>query len=86
MSMARSVTVRSQLHPPLHDHFSSIAERFAHFRPRHPEELFDYLATLVPKNSLVWDCACGNGQASLDLASRSHDDHRDFRVVLAFDP
>jgi hypothetical protein len=25
--------------------------------------LFDFLATLAPGDSLVWDCACGNGQA-----------------------
>jgi len=53
-----------------HDHFSSVANRYADFRPHYPAELFDYLATLLPRNSLVWDCACGNGQATLDLASR----------------
>ena len=53
-----------------HDHFSSVANRYADFRPHYPAELFDYLATLLPRNSLVWDCACGNGQATLDLAQR----------------
>ena len=53
-----------------HDHFSSVANRYADFRPHYPAELFDYLATLAPRNSLVWDCACGNGQATLDLARR----------------
>jgi ubiquinone/menaquinone biosynthesis C-methylase UbiE len=53
-----------------HDHFSSVANRYADFRPHYPAELFDYLATLLPRNSLVWDCACGNGQATLDLARR----------------
>jgi ubiquinone/menaquinone biosynthesis C-methylase UbiE len=53
-----------------HDHFSSVANRYADFRPRYPSELFDYLATLVPRTSPVWDCACGNGQASVDLAAR----------------
>jgi len=52
------------------DHFSGIANRYADFRPHYPAALFDYLATLVPRNSLVWDCACGNGQATLDLARR----------------
>jgi len=51
-----------------HDHFSSFASRYADFRPHYPAALFDYLATLAPRNSLVWDCACGNGQATLDLA------------------
>jgi ubiquinone/menaquinone biosynthesis C-methylase UbiE len=58
------------LSQPFHDHFSSVASRYADFRPRYPAALFDYLATLAPQNSLVWDCACGNGQATVDLAER----------------
>ena len=53
-----------------HDHFSTFASRYADFRPHYPAELFDYLATLVPADSTVWDCAAGNGQATLDLAAR----------------
>ena len=53
-----------------HDHFSGVANRYADFRPHYPAELFDYLATLVSRDSLVWDCGCGNGQATLDLARR----------------
>lgn len=53
-----------------HDHFSHVASRYADFRPHYPAALFDHLATLVPQSSTVWDCACGNGQATLDLAAR----------------
>ena len=53
-----------------HDHFSGVAARYADFRPHYPAELFDYLATLVPADALVWDCAAGNGQATEDLAQR----------------
>src|SRR5437867_12848168 len=53
-----------------HDDFSGVANRYADFRPHYPPALFDYLDTLVPRNSLVWDCGCGNGQATLDLAQR----------------
>jgi len=53
---------------PFHDHFSSVASRYADFRPHYPAALFDYLATLAPRGSLVWDCACGNGQATAGLA------------------
>jgi ubiquinone/menaquinone biosynthesis C-methylase UbiE len=53
-----------------HDHFSAVAHRYADFRPHYPATLFDYLATLAPRNSLVWDCAAGNGQATVDLAER----------------
>jgi ubiquinone/menaquinone biosynthesis C-methylase UbiE len=52
------------------DHFSGVANRYADFRPHYPAELFDYLSTLVPKDSRVWDCAAGNGQATHDLAGR----------------
>jgi ubiquinone/menaquinone biosynthesis C-methylase UbiE len=55
---------------PFHDYFSGVANRYADFRPHYPAALFDYLATLVPPNSLVWDCAAGSGQATLDLAQR----------------
>src|SRR5438046_3072952 len=61
-----------------HDHFSAVANRYADFRPHYPAALFDYLATLVPTGSRVWDCACGSGQAALDLASR-------FQNVIATD-
>lgn len=61
-----------------HDHFSSVANRYADFRPRYPAALFNYLATLVSPEVVVWDCACGNGQATLDLAAR-------FEKVVATD-
>jgi SAM-dependent methyltransferase len=53
-----------------HDHFSAFANRYADFRPHYPAALFDFLASVVPQSSLVWDCACGNGQATVDLAKR----------------
>lgn len=52
------------------DHFSSFAARYADFRPKYPAALFDYLATLAPRDALVWDCAAGNGQATVDIAER----------------
>lgn len=52
------------------DHFSAVASRYADFRPRYPSRLFDLLANLVPRDVLVWDCAAGNGQATVDLAAR----------------
>jgi ubiquinone/menaquinone biosynthesis C-methylase UbiE len=53
-----------------HDHFSNVAKRYADFRPHYPGALFDYLTTLVPRDSVVWDCAAGSGQATVDLAAR----------------
>ena len=61
-----------------HDHFSTLAARYAGFRPHYPKELFAYLATLPEERELAWDCACGSGQATVDLARR-------FRRVIATD-
>jgi SAM-dependent methyltransferase len=52
-----------------HDHFSSLAARYADFRPRYPKELFPYLASIASARELAWDCACGSGQATVDLAA-----------------
>jgi len=65
-----STSMSAQQPAAFHDHFSGVANRYASFRPHYPPELFDYLAALAPRESLVWDCACGNGQATLDLANR----------------
>jgi SAM-dependent methyltransferase len=51
------------------DHFSSLAACYADFRPRYPNTLFTYLASLCSTRELAWDCACGSGQATLDLAA-----------------
>jgi SAM-dependent methyltransferase len=51
------------------DHFSSLAARYADYRPRYPKELFAYLASLCPARDFALDCACGSGQATVDLAA-----------------
>ena len=61
------------------DHFSGHADLYREARPTYPEALFDWLATQTPDRALVWDCGCGNGQASIALARR-------FDRVVATDP
>lgn len=54
------------------DHFSKVADGYSAFRPNYPDTLFATLADVVGEQSrsaLVWDCAAGNGQASVALAS-----------------
>ena len=51
------------------DHFSVQAADYAKFRPRYPQELFDYLGSIAPSRQLAWDCGTGNGQAAVGLAS-----------------
>lgn len=60
------------------DHFSSIAARYAAFRPLYPSALVDVLADRAPAGD-AWDVGCGSGQLSVALASR-------FSRVVATDP
>jgi SAM-dependent methyltransferase len=50
------------------DHFSNHSEQYAQFRPKYPDEIYAYLASIAPGHSLAWDCGTGNGQAALGLA------------------
>ncbi len=52
------------------DHFSRVAASYAACRPGYPEELFDFLAELVERRRLAWDCGAGTGQATIPLARR----------------
>jgi SAM-dependent methyltransferase len=60
------------------DHFSQLATGYAQFRPVYPAALFSHLAGLCAARQRAWDCACGNGQASVDLAAH-------FEAVIATD-
>jgi SAM-dependent methyltransferase len=51
------------------DHFSEQAAGYAKFRPRYPQELFDYFESIAPSRQLAWDCGTGSGQAAVGLAS-----------------
>jgi SAM-dependent methyltransferase len=51
------------------DHFSTIAARYAAYRPRYPQALADTLAALTPRHDLAWDAGCGNGQLTVQLAA-----------------
>jgi SAM-dependent methyltransferase len=62
-----------------HDHFSSQADRYTQFRPDYGPALFTYLAGLVTRHDLAWDCGTGSGQAAVALAN-------DFSAVVATDP
>jgi len=55
------------------DHFSGHADAYARHRPRYPDELFTWLASVAPDRLLAWDAGTGNGQAAVALAD--HFDH-----------
>jgi len=50
------------------DHFSSVSEGYAKFRPGYPDELYDFILNHVRNRNHAWDCATGNGQAAIKLA------------------
>jgi SAM-dependent methyltransferase len=60
------------------DHFSRLAPRYAVYRPRYPESLFDAVTAACAGHDRLWDCATGTGQAAVPLADR-------FASVLATD-
>ncbi len=55
------------------DNFSAVAGGYSRHRPAYPDALFDWIASVAPRREAAWDCACGNGQASIGLAA--HFDH-----------
>jgi hypothetical protein len=57
------------------DHFSFQADQYRRYRPTYPQAQFAFLATLVPRFELAWDCGTGNGQVAHALAD-------DFERVL----
>jgi SAM-dependent methyltransferase len=57
---------------PYADHFSRVAAAYASCRPVYPDDLFTYLSSLPPQHQLAWDCAAGNGQATIPLTQRFH--------------
>ena len=61
------------------DHFSTIAARYAAYRPHYPPALVELLAMQAPARGLAWDAGCGTGQLSVALAAR-------FERVIATDP
>jgi ubiquinone/menaquinone biosynthesis C-methylase UbiE len=52
--------------------FGAVASSYALHRLTYPEAFFDAFVQRLPQagSSTVWDCGCGNGQASIALAER----------------
>ena len=48
--------------------FTRQAKQYVTHRPTYPEELINYLVSLVKVRERVWDCATGNGQLACLLA------------------
>ncbi len=55
------------------DNFSKQANLYAKFRPGYPDELFDFLFSLLTEKNTAWDCGTGNGQVALQLSKQFAD-------------
>jgi SAM-dependent methyltransferase len=60
------------------DNFSVQSAEYAQFRPTYPQELYEFLFSLLVEKEIAWDCATGNGQVAKILA-------KDFTQVFATD-
>ena len=61
------------------DHFSTIADTYALYRPTYPPAIFEWLAAQCPRHEAAWDCGTGSGQAAIGLVPH-------FQRILATDP
>ncbi len=52
----------------MQDNFSEQARTYAQYRPRYPQELYDFILALLDEKSAAWDCATGSGQVARRLA------------------
>ena len=52
------------------DHYSGHAHAYARHRPRYPDALFAWLASVVQSHDLAWDAGTGNGQVAGALADQ----------------
>ena len=60
------------------DHFSGFSSDYHSYRPRYPDALFSWLASICTRHERAWDCATGTGQAAIGLV-----DH--FAEIVATD-
>lgn len=58
--------------------FNIESEKYARHRPRYPKKFYDFLLKHIYQKNRLWDCACGNGQISIDLVD-------DFNEIFATD-
>lgn len=51
------------------DYFSGFSSDYHSYRPRYPDALFSWLASISVQHDRAWDCATGTGQAAIGLAN-----------------
>ena len=53
----------------MQSYFDFSSDVYSKGRPTYPPELYLWLSNQVKNQQCVWDCACGTGQVSIDLAA-----------------
>ena len=48
--------------------FNQDSEKYFLYRPKYPKELYEFIKVVSHEHNTVWDCACGNGQVSIDIS------------------
>lgn len=51
------------------DNFSDKSDKYAKYRPTYPNELIDFINSLVKNKNNVWDCGTGSGQLAEKLST-----------------
>ena len=68
---------------PYNDYFSTQAREYKKFRPQYPQELYEFLGADLKRDSVILDCATGNGQAALGMLEAS--DVRAIGIDVSFE-
>lgn len=60
------------------DNFSDKSDKYAKYRPTYPQEMLDFILSLLDKKENAWDCGTGTGQIAIELS-------KEFNNVYATD-
>lgn len=48
--------------------FNQESDKYLLYRPKYPKKLYEFIKSVSAEHNTVWDCACGNGQVSIDIS------------------
>lgn len=51
------------------DNFSSRSEDYSRYRPKYPEEVYEFIKARLNAYEKAWDCGTGNGQVAGEISS-----------------
>ena len=48
--------------------YSISPEIYSSYRPTYGDDIYNYISSLLEEKQIGWDCACGSGQATTEVA------------------